>query len=251
MKIDSDEREQGLRDENLAALLCWKEGDRMFHICIIEDDRAAREELKILLERALYQVTIIDIGEHMASEVLNEKPDLLLLDLHLPQKDGFTVCAEIRRESDLPIIFLTANTQPMAELNGMLKGGDDYIRKPYVGAILLARIAAVMKRSTGAGREPETRFSCRGTLLDMGAGTVSFHGRSVDLTKTELKILYFLFRNQGAIVSRADLIEFLWDNQIFVEDNALSVNITRIRNKLEQIGATDLIETKRGLGYKV
>lgn len=223
----------------------------MFHILIAEDDPGTRDELKILLENSLYQVTVIEEYKEVAEQILSLKPNLLLLDVNLPEKNGFLVCGELRRSSDIPIIFLTAHSGPMDELNGILKGGDDYITKPYTAPILLARIAAVLKRAKGQAGQEERLITHNGVALDLAAGQVSFCGKSEELTKNELKILYCLMSQPGVIISRADLIEYLWDNQVFIDDNALSVNMTRLRNKLGQIGIADFIETKRGLGYKV
>lgn len=223
----------------------------MFHIAIVEDDSITRNELKVLLENSLYQVTAIDKYTDVANQILSLKPDLLLLDINLPEKDGLSVCEELRCNSEVPIIFLTAHSEPMDELNGILRGGDDYITKPYIAPILLARISAVLKRTKIQPEKDEHQVTCNDVTLDLAAGQLSYHGKSKDLTKNELKILYYLMSKQGTIVSRADLIEYLWDNQVFIDDNALSVNVTRIRNKLEQIGVYHFIETKRGLGYKI
>ncbi|MDD3251812.1 MAG: response regulator transcription factor [Lachnospiraceae bacterium] len=223
----------------------------MFHISIAEDDLSTRNELKLLLENSLYQVTAIEEYKNVADQVLSLKPDLLLLDINLPDKSGFFICEELRRSSEIPIIFLTAQSEPMDELNGILKGGDDYITKPYIAPILLARIAAVLKRTRGQLGQDERLITYHEVVLDLASGQLSFHGKSEDLTKNELKILYCLLSQPGIIISRADLIEYLWDNQVFIDDNALSVNMTRIRNKLEQMGLYDFIETKRGMGYKI
>lgn len=223
----------------------------MFHISIVEDDLITRNELKLLLESSLYKITVIENYSEIANQILSIKPDLLLLDIGLPEKSGILICEEIRRNSEIPIIFLTAHSEPMDELNGILKGGDDYITKPYVAPILLARIAAVLKRIHVPSEQDERLIICNDVTLDLAAGQVSFSGKSVELTKTELKILYYLMSKCGIIVSRADLNEYLWDNQVFIDDNTLSVNMTRIRNKLEQIDVHHFIETKRGLGYKI
>lgn len=223
----------------------------MFHIAIVEDDTITRNELKVLLENSLYQVTAIDKYTDVVTQLLSLKPDLLVLDINLPKKNGLTICEELRRNSDMPIIFVTARSEPMDELNGILRGGDDYITKPYIAPILLARIATVLKRTKNQPMKQERRIIYNDVTLDLAAGQFSYHGKSEELTKNEMKILYCLMSRQGTIVSRADLIEYLWDNQVFIDDNALSVNITRIRNKLQQLGITDFIETKRGMGYKI
>ena len=150
----------------------------------------------------------------------------------------------------MPVIFVTSRTDSMDELNGMLKGGDDYIMKPFQPPILLARIAAVLKRTRKAGAE-EAKQVHRGVELDTGKGCAGYQGKWIDLSKNELKILYYLFLHKNEIVSRMDLVEYLWDQQVFIDDNTLSVNVTRLRSRLEEIGVCDFIQTKRGMGYRI
>lgn len=220
------------------------------HIVIVEDDTIIRQELKLLLENALYQVTALCEFTDVASVVLSENPDLVLLDLNLPDESGFDICAKIRAESEAPVIFVTGRTDSMDELTGILKGGDDYITKPFQAPILLARIGAVLKRTHQPKGGP-AKFTHKEVELDIARGTICFRGKQADLSKNELKIMHLLFQKKGEIVSRADMIEDLWDNQVFIDDNTLSVNITRIRGKLEKIGVVDLIQTKRGMGYRI
>ncbi|MEZ3487256.1 MAG: response regulator transcription factor [Lachnospiraceae bacterium] len=221
------------------------------HIVIVEDDAVIRQELKLLLENARYQVTAPGDFSDVASFVLSEEPDLVLLDLNLPEESGFSVCSKIRAESEVPVIFVTSRTDSMDELTGILKGGDDYITKPFQTPVLLARIGAVLKRTCRYAKEEPVRLVHREAELNLARGTVSFRGRQTELSRNELKILHLLFQKKGEIVSRADMVEYLWDNQVFIDDNTLSVNITRIRGKLKQIGISDFIETKRGMGYRI
>lgn len=221
------------------------------HIVIVEDDAVIRQELKLLLENALYQVTALDDFSDVASFVLSAEPDLVLLDLNLPEESGFDICSKIRAESEVPVIFVTSRTDSMDELTGILKGGDDYITKPFQAPVLLARIGAVLKRTCRNVKEEPVSFVHREVELHVARGTVRFRGVQTELSKNELKILHLLFQRKGEIVSRADMIEYLWDDQVFIDDNTLSVNITRIRGKLAGIGISDFIETKRGLGYRI
>lgn len=221
------------------------------HIVIVEDDAVIRQELKLLLENALYQVTALDDFSDVASFVLSAEPDLVLLDLNLLEESGFDICSKIRAESEVPVIFVTSRTDSMDELTGILKGGDDYITKPFQAPVLLARIGAVLKRTCRNVKEEPVSFVHREVELHVARGTVRFRGVQTELSKNELKILHLLFRRKGEIVSRADMIEYLWDDQVFIDDNTLSVNITRIRGKLAGIGISDFIETKRGLGYRI
>lgn len=221
------------------------------YILVIEDEPVIRKELKILLENALYQVTALEDFDSVVEQVIRKKPDLVLLDLNLPDVTGFDICTEIREQSEIPIIFLTGRTDSMDELTGMLKGGDDYITKPYQAPILLARIAAVLKRTRISETKESTVLTCHGVQLDLVHTCLEYGEKCVDLSKNELKILHYLFQHAGEIVPRLDMIEHLWENQVFIDDNTLSVNVTRIREKLKSIGVTRLIETKRGMGYRV
>lgn len=228
------------------------------HIMVVEDEPAIRQELCQLLSNALYQVSAVEDFTDVAQTILDKEPDLVLLDLNLPVESGYEICTKIRKCSDVPIIFLTSRTDSMDELTGMLKGGDDYITKPFQPPILLARIAAVLKRSSKDKEEDKTVMVCGDLTLDLARGIVcrqasgTWEKAQVELTKNELKILNCLFQHKGQIVSRMDLIEYLWDQQVFIDDNALSVNITRIRGKLKEIGIPqDYIKTKRGMGYYI
>lgn len=223
------------------------------HIVIIEDEPAIRQELKLLLENALYKVTVLDEFQDTAAVALAAEPDLVLLDIRLPGESGFDVCTKIRAVSEVPVIFLTSQTGSADELNGMLKGGDDYITKPFYPPLLLARIAAVLKRTakaSGQGKEQDI-LQYKGVELDIARGSIRCQGSQAELTRNEFKILYYLFQNTGRIIPRPELIEYLWDNQVFIDDNTLSVNMTRIRTKLEQLGVHDFVETKRGMGYRL
>ena len=205
------------------------------HIVIVEDDAVIRQELKLLLENALYQVTALSDFSDVASYVLDILPDLVLLDLNLPEESGFDICTKIRAGSEVPVIFVTSRTDSMDELTGILKGGDDYITKPFQAPILLARIAAILKRTRRETEQESMKLTHRGVTLDIARGVVGYGKGKAELSKNELKILHLLFQRKGEIVPRSEIIEYLWDNQIFIDDNTLSVNITRIRGKLEEI----------------
>ncbi|GFI51193.1 response regulator protein GraR [Lachnospiraceae bacterium] len=221
------------------------------HIVIVEDDAVIRQELKLLLENALYQVTALEDFSDVSSVVLSLEADLVLLDLNLPLESGFDICTKIRARSAVPVIFVTSRTDSMDELTGILKGGDDYITKPFQAPILLARIGAVLKRTQRQFEGEPARFVHKEVELDISRRTIGFHGNQRELSKNELKIMHLLFKRKGQIVPRADMIEYLWDNQVFIDDNTLSVNITRIRGKLAEIGIEHLIETRRGMGYRI
>ncbi len=226
-------------------------GSMACKIVIIEDEAIIRRELKLLLENALYEVFSLEDFHDAAAQTVSFMPDLVLLDVNLPDCSGFDVCTQIRERSRVPVIFLTSRTDAMDELTGMLKGGDDYITKPYQPSILLARIAAVLKRTKGNAFGETLQFSHNGVELDLSRCSLRVGDKSAELTKNEMKILHRLFRQPGQYVSRMELIEYLWENQIFIDDNTLSVHVTRIREKLRQMGVTDFIGTKRGVGYRI
>ncbi len=220
-------------------------------IALIEDEPAIRQELTLLLQNALYEVTALHDFANAASAALAASPDLILLDIKLPGASGFDICTEVRAVSDVPILFLTSQTSAADELNGMLKGGDDYITKPFHPPILLARIAAVLKRTKKAGARELNKLEYKGVVLDIARGSIGYQGSHCELSKNEFKILHYLFQNTGRIIPRIELIEYLWDNQVFIDDNALSVNMTRLRGKLEHLGVQNFVETKRGMGYRL
>lgn len=219
-----------------------------YKIVIIEDEELIREELKILLVNAGYTVDcVINFGETI-DYIKLVSPDLILLDVNLPGQDGYRLCSSIRTFSTTPILFITGRNTTMDELQALTLGGDDYIAKPYNIPILLARINLLLRRGTA---EQADIMEYKGIQLNLIAGTFTTNRKEIELTKTELKIMCYLFKHAGEIVSRIDLVEYLWDNEIHIDDNTLSVNIMRIREKLRVLGVADFIQTKRGMGYKI
>ncbi len=218
----------------------------MFKIVIIEDDKEIREELKILLQNSGYEVKVISEFENVENKIIEEQAHLVLLDINLPGKNGFEICSKVRSKSKIPIIFVTSRNNSMDELNGIMLGGD----KPYNVPILLARIQNLLNR-TYHKKEKESKIQYKGISLDILKSTITYNEKITELTKTELKTLHYLFENKDKIISRADIIDFLWDNGVYADDNSLSVIVTRLREKLKEIGIENLIETKRGQGYKI
>ncbi len=218
-------------------------------IAIVEDDMSICEELEIILKNELYEVFIVKEFNSIPQQIKEENPDLILLDLGLPGIDGLQICKEIRKKSQVPIIFITGQNSSMNELMCMTMGGDDFISKPYEAPILLARIRAVLKR-TSSSKEDSSILYCDGVKLNILSATIEYKDNSMDLTHNEIKILHYLFLNQGEYVSRDDLMDFLWDNSVFIDDNTLSVHVSRIRKKLKEIHAPEIIQTKRNLGYR-
>ena len=219
----------------------------MFKIIIVEDDKEIREELKILLENSGHQVKLVTDFENVPQKIIDEQAHLVLLDINLPNKSGYEICSKIRTKSNIPIIFVTSRNNSMDELKGIMLGGDDYIEKPYNVPILLARIQNLLNR-TYQKENKESIIEYKGIVLK---STIKYQEKEIELTKTELKTLYFLLQHKDIIVPRADIINYLWDNEVYADDNSLSVIITRIREKIKELGIDNFIETKRGQGYKL
>ena len=221
----------------------------MQKIMIVEDDQVIREELALLLENEGYAPIVGEDFSTILEQAGRECPDLVLLDVGLPGRDGFSLCANLRKSVKAPVIFVTSRSSSLDEVRALSLGGDDYITKPYSIPVLLARIKAVLRRS-GATDGTDV-LEAAGLCLSLTKGTVSASGQTAELTRNELQILACLMAHAGQIVSRADLIDALWDNQIYIDDNTLSVNMTRLRGKLTEIGLPDAIKTRRGMGYQL
>lgn len=216
-------------------------------ILIIEDDFTIQAQLKNLLAGNGYEVEAVTDFSDTIEQVRAFAPHLVLLDIKLPGSNGFEICSQIRTFSDMPIIFVTSSNTDMDELNSIMLGGDAFITKPYNTAILLAKIAALLRRTYAA--EQKEVFVWKGVTLHLESSLVEYKEKKAELTKNEVKILYYLFKHAGKICSRDDILDFLWDNHLYVNDNALSVNMTRIRDKLAAIGVMDFIKTRHRQGY--
>lgn len=221
----------------------------MKKILIIEDDKNIREELSTFLSKYDYVCEAPCAFDSIIKDALSGNNDLVLLDINLPVFDGYYICREIRKQSDIPIIVVTSRDTELDELMAMNLGADDFITKPYNTQILLAHISSVLKRSLKEA--VSDRIDCRDFYINLSRSNIEHNGREYELTKNELKILVFLFENKGSIVSRDELMTQLWNSDMFVDDNTLTVNINRLRKKLEDIGLGQVIETKRGRGYMV
>lgn len=219
----------------------------MKKILIIEDDEAIRNELKTFLCRYNYDTLVVEKFENIIEEIKKENADLILLDINLLIFDGFYICREIRKNSNVPIIIVTSRDSDIDELMSMNLGADDFITKPYNTQILLARINSVLK--IVYSKEVQESMVYKDLVLNLSNGTISYKDNTLNLTKNEIKILSYLIKNKGKIISRENLMEYLWNDDFFVDDNTLSVNITRLRKKIESIGLKNPIETRRGLGY--
>lgn len=220
----------------------------MFTIMIIEDNEQLQNEIGNLLMINGYSVLKVKEFNNIPQIVKEKKPELILVDINLPNDDGFKICTEIRSFSKVPIIFVTSRNTNIDELMAITLGGDDFITKPYNTQILLARINSLIKRAYPNDSNLDV-IEYNGLRLNILSSTIEHSGNSEELTKNEFKILYYLLINKEKIVSRVEIMEYLWDSSMFVNDNTLTVNITRIRNKIEEIGLKDFIKTKRGQGY--
>lgn len=220
----------------------------MEKIIIIEDDEIIREELKNFLSKYGYEIVVPTSFDNVVQFILNENANLVLLDINLPIFDGYYICREVRKKSDIPIIIVTSRDSDMDELMSMNLGADDFVTKPYNTQILLARIAALLKRS-GLNITTNNILTYKDFQLNLSNATITYNEKEIELTKNEVKILSYLINHKGEIVSRELLMEYLWSTEYFVDDSTLTVNITRLRKKLAEIGIENVIETRRGLGY--
>ncbi|CEO05165.1 two component transcriptional regulator [[Clostridium] sordellii] len=220
----------------------------MFTIMIIDDNEQLQNEIGNLLIANRYNIIKPKEFNNIPKLINEENTDLILLDINLPQDDGFKICTEIRSFSQVPIIFITSRNTNIDELMAITLGGDDFITKPYNTQILLARINSILKRVYPDDKNMDV-VEYNDVKLNILSSTIEHNGNVCELTKNELKIFHYLLMNKGKIVSRVDIMEHLWDSSLFVNDNTLTVNITRIRTKIEEIGVSDFIKTKRGQGY--
>ena len=206
----------------------------MEKIIIIEDDEIIREELKNFLSKYGYEIVAPTSFDNVVKFILNENANLVLLDLNLPIFDGYYICREVRKKSDIPIIIVTSRDSDMDELMSMNLGSDDFVTKPYNTQILLARIAALLKRS-GLNITTNNILTYKDFQLNLSNATITYNEKEIELTKNEVKILSYLINHKGEIVSRELLMEYLWSTEYFVDDSTLTVNITRLRKKLAEI----------------
>lgn len=214
-------------------------------ILIVEDEEKLREELKIFLESNGYQVETVKEFQNLDTNIFKINCDLILLDINLPFINGEYLLKEIRKKSNLPIIMITSKNTELDELLSINLGADDFITKPFNPQILLARINRLLTRKNN---QSET-IKYKNALIDVSKSLIETEDSKENLTRNELKILTYLLENKGTIVSRDDLINYLWDSDEYIDDNTLTVNINRLRTKLASLGLKDVIITKRSQGY--
>lgn len=220
----------------------------MSKILIVEDDEKLRNELKIFFNNNGYESCYLEQFENPIEDILKENADLILLDINLPNSDGEYICKEIRKISNVPIIMVTSRDNEIDELLSLNNGADQYITKPYNIRILLAKVSGLLKRTQNI-EAYQNKINYNGLTLDISKSIIEKENKKIELTRNELKILHFLILNKERIISRDELMDYLWESESFIDDNTLSVNIKRLRDKLEELGMKDCIETKRGQGY--
>ena len=222
----------------------------MYRIFIVEDDESIADSLKRHLESWDYDVVCANDFSDIVSEYVNAAPSLVLMDIKLPFHNGYHWCGEIRKISKVPIIFLSSASDNMNIVMAVNMGGDDFIAKPFHLDVLTVKIQALLRRSYDFVSQ-SALLTHKGATLNLTEATLLYDGGKLELTKNELRILQALMENKEKVVSRDALMTKLWESDSYVDDNTLSVNVNRLRKKLEGIGLSHFIQTKKGIGYRI
>lgn len=222
----------------------------MYRILIVEDDMGIASAMKKQIEMWDLEVSCVENFRNVLEEFSEFAPQLVLLDISLPFYNGYYWCAEIRKFSKIPIIFIPSASDNMNIVMAMNMGGDDFIAKPFDLNVLTAKIQAILRRTYDFGGQM-TILQHRGAMLNTSDASLTYNGERIELTKNDYRILRTLMENKGKVVSRDTLMERLWETDSFVDENALTVNIARLRKKLEQVGLMEFIVTKKGMGYLI
>ena len=222
----------------------------MYRMLIVEDDKGIADAIKIQAEMWDLQVLCVDNFRNVMSEFSTLDPHIVLLDISLPFFNGYHWCTEIRKVSKVPIIFISSASDNMNMVMAMNMGADDFIAKPFDQSVLMAKIQAMLRRTYDFSASVPI-LEHRGALLNTGDNTLTFNGEKISLSKNEYKILNILMESKGKVVSRERLMELLWETDCFVDENTLSVNVGRLRKRLEAAGLKDFITTKFGVGYLI
>lgn len=236
--------------EHRSGILDKEAGNMKYKLLVVEDDRVIAEEMKRHLEKWGYEVFCVENFQNVLGEFAIREPQLVLMDIGLPFFNGYYWCAQIRQVSQVPIIFVSSAGDNMNIVMAVNMGGDDFVTKPFELEVLSAKVQAMLRR-TYAFREQTNVMEYGGMVLDLADASLVAEGQKLELTKNEFRILQILFENAGNTVSREAIMKRLWDNDCFVDDNTLTVNMTRMRRKLEAVGRGQLIHTKKGLGYYI
>ncbi len=222
----------------------------MYKILIVEDDFALAEAIKRQVSAWGYDPYSVSDFRDVVKSFVDSQPQLILLDIMLPFYNGYHWCSEIRKFSNVPIIFISSASDNMNIVTAMQMGGDDFIAKPIDLDVMTAKIGAVLRRTYDMANQLPV-LEHRGAFLNLGDTSLTFHGKRIDLTKNEFKILQTLMENKGKVVSRDTLMTKLWQMDAYVEENTLTVNVNRLRKKLQNAGLSDFITTKVGSGYLI
>lgn len=214
-------------------------------ILIIEDEKAIRENIQELLNKNGYQTLATQNGEDTLQVVEKENLQLVLLDIHLPLEDGFSLCKKIKKIKNIPVIFLTSDSRSKSELKSIQVGGIDYITKPFSKGILLEKI----KRATKKNPLDYKEITKEEYTLDLHLSILKYKKKEIELTRNEFRILYYFFTNEKRIITKEELLEYLWNDKYYLDENILTVNIGRLRKKAKEIGIEELIKTERKKGY--
>lgn len=221
-----------------------------YKILIVEDDKTIGEKMKEHLQKWSYQVFLAQNFQDIMSEVTKLSPDLILMDITLPYYNGFYWCTEIRKLFKIPIVFISSANDNMNIVMAMDMGGDDFIAKPFDLAVLTAKVGAIIRRSYSYAGQVNV-IEHQGAILNLLDAAMTYQGKRAEFSKNEFQIIALLMENTGSIVSRDTIMMQLWDSDNFIDDNTLTVNVTRIRKKLKEIGLEDFVRTKKGIGYMI
>ncbi len=222
----------------------------MYRIMIVEDDNAIAGEMEKQMKAWGFDVCLVQDFQNVLREFTEYAPQMVLLDISLPFFNGFHWCGEIRRISKVPIMFISSASDNMNIVMAMNMGGDDFIAKPFEWAVLIAKIQAILRRTYDFAKDVKL-LSHREAFLNTADATLMYQGERIDLTKNEYRILLTLLEAKGKVVSRETLMQRLWETDSFVDENTLTVNVTRLRKKLDKAGLADFIATKKGMGYLI
>lgn len=225
--------------------------EKAYHILVIEDDRSMAEEIARLLSGWRYQVSLMQDFTQIVEEATMINPQIILLDINLPYFDGFYWCKRLREVTKVPIIFLSSRESSMDVVMAMNNGGDDYIQKPFDSSVLIAKLQAMLRRTYEMDTKENKVLLYKGMKLHIEEMTLSYQEQVIELTKNEFRILKLLLEHKGEIVSRSEMMKRLWDDEIYVNENTLTVNVNRLRSRLEEMGLHDVIATKKGIGYSI
>jgi len=221
----------------------------MYCIMVVEDDQALASQLAEGLSKWNFNVSVPGNFDNILEDFVRYKPQLVIMDINLPSFDGFYWCAKIREVSKVPVIFLSSRDSNMDVIMAVNTGADDYITKPFSMSVLIAKIQAVLRRTYDYSSGTPDLLEHMGITLNTGESTLIYSDQKIELTKNELKILVLLLNNKGRVVSRESIMQALWDDDEFVNDNTLTVNINRLRSRLAEIGLPEIIGTRKGQGY--